>query len=126
MVRATLDNPGHKLLPGMYTKVNVAIGLPQRYITLPRTAITFNPFGATVYRVENNGKDDKGNTKQIAKQIFVTTGESRGDQIAILKGINEGDIVVTSGQMKLRNGTPIAINNSVLPGNDASPQPKDE
>ena len=126
LVRATLNNPGHKLLPGMYATVNVATGPAQRYITLPRTAIAFNPFGSTVYRLENNGTDDKGNPRQIAKQVFVTTGESRGDQIAILKGVNEGDIVVTSGQMKLRNGTPVAINNSVLPGNDAAPQPKDE
>jgi membrane fusion protein (multidrug efflux system) len=126
LVRATLNNPGHKLLPGMYATVNVATGQPQRYITLPRTAIVFNPFGATVYRLENNGTDDKGNPRQIVKQVFVTTGESRGDQVAILKGVNEGDIVVTSGQMKLRNGTPVAINNSVLPGNDAAPQPKDQ
>jgi len=126
LVRATLNNPGHKLLPGMYATVNVATGAAQRFITLPRTAIAFNPFGSTVFRVESNGKDGKSNHKQIAKQVFITTGESRGDQITILKGVNEGDIVVTSGQMKLRNGTPVAINNSVLPGNDAAPQPRDE
>jgi len=126
LVRATLNNPGHKLLPGMYATVNVAIGLVQRYITLPHTAIAFNPFGSTVYRVETNGMDDKGNPKLIAKQIFVTTGESRGDQIAVLKGVNQGDIVVTSGQIKLRNVTPVAIDNTVQPSNDATPQPKDQ
>jgi membrane fusion protein (multidrug efflux system) len=126
LVRAALNNPEHKLLPGMYATVNIAIGLAQRYITLPQTAIAFNPFGSTVYRVETNGMDDKGNPKLIAKQIFVTTGESRGDQIAVLKGVNQGDIVVTSGQIKLRNGTPVAIDNSVQPSNDATPQPKDQ
>lgn len=126
LVRATLKNPKHKLLPGMYATVSIATGQAQRYITLPRTAIAFNPFGATVYRVETNGKAGKDNSKLIAKQVFVTTGESRGDQIAVLKGVNEGDIVVTSGQIKLRNGTPVVIDDSVQPGNDAAPQPKDQ
>ena len=125
-VRATLKNPEHKLLPGMYATVNVTTGLAQRHITLPRTAIAFNPFGSTVYLVETTGMDDQGKPRLIAKQVFVTMGESRGDQVAVLNGINEGDIVVTSGQIKLRNGSPVAIDNSVQPGNDAAPQPKDQ
>jgi membrane fusion protein, multidrug efflux system len=126
LVRATLNNPEHKLLPGMYATVNIATGQAQPYITLPRTAIAFNPFGSTVYLVETKGMDDKGKPRLIAKQVFVTTGESRGDQVAVLKGVNEGDIVVTSGQIKLRNGTPVAIDNSVQPSNDAAPQLKDK
>ena len=126
LVRATLKNPKHKLLPGMYATVNVATGLAQRYITLPRTAITFNSFGSTVYRVENNGQDEKGKPKLIAKQSFVTTGDTRGDQIAVLKGVNEGDTVVTSGQIKLRNGSPVTVDNSVQPSNDDAPQPIDQ
>ena len=126
LARATLKNPKHKLLPGMYATVNVATGPAQRYITLPRTAITFNSFGSTVYRVENNGQDEKGRPKPIAKQSFVTTGETRGDQIAVLKGVNEGDIVVTSGQIKLHNGAPVAIDNTVQPSNDDAPQPNDQ
>jgi membrane fusion protein (multidrug efflux system) len=125
-VRATLKNPEHKLLPGMYVTVNVTTGPAQRHITLPRTAIAFNPFGSTVYLVETTGMDDQGKPRLIAKQVFVTMGESRGDQVAVLNGINEGDIVVTSGQIKLRNGSPVAIDNSVQPGNDAVPQPKDQ
>ncbi|MFA5922041.1 MAG: efflux RND transporter periplasmic adaptor subunit [Methylococcaceae bacterium] len=126
LVRATLENPEHKLLPGMYATVNVATGLAHRYITLPRTAITFNSFGSTVYRVEDGGKDEKGKPKLIAKQSFVTTGDSRGDQIAILKGINEGETIVTSGQIKLRNGSPVTVDNSILPSNDNAPQPIDQ
>ena len=126
LVRATLKNPKHKLLPGMYATVNVATGLAQRYITLPRTAITFNSFGSTVYRVEESRKDEKGKPKLIAKQSFVTTGDTRGDQVAVLKGVNEGDIVVTSGQIKLRNGSPVTVDNSVQPSNDGAPQPIDQ
>lgn len=125
-VRASLKNPEQKLLPGMYATVNIATGDAQRHITIPRTAIAFNPYGATVYIVDKSGKDAKGNAQLIARQSFVTTGESRGDQIAVLKGINEGDEVVTSGQIKLHNGSPIIIDNSVQPSNNAAPQPIDQ
>ncbi|MDD5577779.1 MAG: efflux RND transporter periplasmic adaptor subunit [Methylobacter sp.] len=125
-IRATLKNPEHRLLPGMYATVSIATGQPQQHVTLPRTAITFNPYGATVFRLENNGRDQAGKPRLIAKQTFVTTGETRGDQIVIIKGVNESDTVVTSGQIKLRNGTPVLIDNSVQPGNDADPQPKDQ
>ncbi|MDO9106195.1 MAG: efflux RND transporter periplasmic adaptor subunit [Methylovulum sp.] len=125
-IRATLKNPDHRLLPGMYTTVDIAIGEAQRHITLPRSAVSFNPFGATVYLVVNKGTSDQSPAKAIAKQSFVTTGETRGDQIAVLTGVNEGDTVVTSGQIKLRNGTPVLVNNSVQPENDAAPQPLDQ
>ena len=125
-VRARLNNPGHKLLPGMYATVNVISGKPRRYITLPQTAITYNPYGNLVYLVEKQGVDKHGKPKRVAKQMFVTTGDTRGDQVAIIKGVKEGDIVVTSGQIKLRNGSPVLINNSILPSNNPNPTPNDE
>jgi membrane fusion protein (multidrug efflux system) len=125
-VRASLNNPDHKLLPGMYATVNIATGQTQRYITLPRTTITFNAFGSTVYRVDTSGQDEKGKPKLIAKQSFVTTGDTRGDQIAILSGVKEGETIVTTGQIKLRNGSPVTVDNSIQPSNDATPQPKDQ
>ncbi len=125
-VRAELKNPGHKLLPGMYATVDISTGEPQRYITLPQTAVTYNPYGNIVYLVEQQGADDKGNPKLVAKQVFVTTGDTRGDQVAVLKGVKEGDIVVTAGQVKLHNGSLISVNNDILPSNEPHPQPKDE
>jgi membrane fusion protein, multidrug efflux system len=125
-VRATLINPDHKLLPGMYANVTIATGLAHRYITLPRTTITFNAFGSTVYRVDANGQDETGKPKLVAKQSFVTTGDTRGDQIAILTGVKEGETIVTTGQLKLRNGSPVIVDNSIQPSNDATPQPKDQ
>jgi membrane fusion protein (multidrug efflux system) len=83
---------------------------------LPQTAITYNPYGNTVFRV---AKDDKG--KQVAQQTFVTTGAVRGDQVAILSGVKEGDEIVTSGQLKLRNATPLVIDNDIQPKNDEKP-----
>ncbi|GAB6139841.1 efflux RND transporter periplasmic adaptor subunit [Methylosoma difficile] len=124
-LRATLKNPDHKLLPGMYATVTISTGAAQSLITLPRTAISFSPYGSTVYIVSENGKDDKGNAKLIAKQSFVTTGASRGDQIAVLNGVAAGDAVVTSGQIKLHNGSPVLVNNSLPPSFQPNPQPVD-
>jgi membrane fusion protein (multidrug efflux system) len=71
--------------------------------------------------------DDKGAGGQLtARQNFVTTGLTRGDQVAVLKGVKEGDTVVVAGQLKLRNGSPLAIDNAVRPSNDASPAPADQ
>jgi membrane fusion protein (multidrug efflux system) len=125
-VRAKLENPHHKLLPGMYATVDIANGSPQRYITLPQTAITYNPYGDIVYLVESQGKDEKGNPKLIAKQMIVTTGETRGDQVAVVNGVKEGDTVVTAGQIKLRNGVPLIINNAIEPSFEPNPQPVDQ
>jgi len=125
-VRAELKNPRHRLLPGMYATVDISSGKPQSYITLPQTAVTYNPYGNIVYLAEQQGVDDKGKPKLIAKQVFVTTGDTRGDQVAVLKGVKEGDIVVTAGQVKLHNGSPITVNNDINPSNEPSPEPKDE
>ena len=125
-VRAKLNNPLHRLLPGMYASVEISSGAPQRYITLPQTAVTYHPYGNIVYLTEQQGVDDKGKPKLVAQQVFVTTGDRRGDQVAILKGLKEGDIVVSTGQVKLHNGSFITINNDIQPSNEPHPQPTDE
>jgi membrane fusion protein (multidrug efflux system) len=121
-IRATLPNPQRKLLPGMYATATIGTGTPQRYITLPQTAITFNPFGNMVFVVQDS-TDKAGKKILAAKQIVVTTGETRGDQVAVTKGLNEGDVVVSAGQLKLLNDTPVVINNAILPANDPNPHP---
>jgi membrane fusion protein, multidrug efflux system len=125
-IRATLQNPEHKLLPGMYATVDIAAGVPQSYLTLPQTAITYNPYGDTVYVVDSKAGDAPGKPPHlIARQTFVTTGPTRGDQVAVLKGIDEGDLIVTAGQIKLHNGSTILIDNSITPTADAAPVPID-
>ena len=123
---ATLANPKHELLPGMYASVEVQAGSVERHLTLPQTAVTYNAYGDTVFIVEESGKGADGKPLLTVRQTFVTVGGTRGDQVAILKGIKEGDMVVTSGQIKLKNGSPIIINNQVQPANEAAPQPVDE
>ncbi|HTI86616.1 MAG TPA: efflux RND transporter periplasmic adaptor subunit [Alphaproteobacteria bacterium] len=125
-VRATLSNPEHKLLPGMYANVTLRFGEPQPYVTVPQTAISYNPYGNLVYVVDNQGNDQSGKPKLVATQKFVTLGETRGDQVAILTGIDDGQEIVTNGLNKLRNGIPVVVNNSVQPSNDANPTPPNE
>ena len=125
-VRVTLDNADHKLLPGMYATVDIDTGAPQHLVTLPQTAISYNPYGNLVYLVDDKGKNAAGKPLLIARQTFVTTGATRGDQVSILKGVKEGDVVVTGGQMKLRNGSPLLINNTVKPLDNPHPAPVDQ
>jgi membrane fusion protein, multidrug efflux system len=125
-VRATLKNPDRLLLPGMYATVNVAAGEKQRYVTLPQTAVTYNPYGETVYIVDDKGTNPQGQPQLTARQVFVTAGLKRGDQVAILSGIEEGQTVVTAGQMKLRNGAPVMVDNTIRPTADANPIPIDQ
>jgi membrane fusion protein, multidrug efflux system len=122
-IEALIANPRHELLPGMYVTIKIQAGAAGRYLTIPRTAVTFNPYGETVYLIGQSAKAADGKMRQTVKQVFVQIGPSRGDQVAILKGIKAGDIVVSSGQLKLKNGSSVNINNKVQPLNDPSPMP---
>lgn len=120
-VEAKVANPDGVLLPGMYAEVRVDVGKGERYLTLPQTAVSYNAYGSTLFLA----RKVEGKEKPVAEQVFVTTGSRRGDQIAVLKGIGEGDLVVTSGQMKLKNGTPLIVNNSVEPAFEVAPTPQE-
>ena len=126
-LEATVANAKRQMLPGMFANVSVDVGEKKRYLTLPQTAITYNPYGSTVYVVKRGDKKDEagGDAPLVAQQVFVTTGATRGDQVAILKGLEEGQQVVTSGQLKLKNGTPVVVDNTVQPANSANPTPQE-
>ncbi len=122
LAEATLRNSGHRLLPGMFVRTTVDAGAKQRYLTLPQTAITYNPYGQTVFLVRKPAKPGEHPTAELQ---FVTLGPSRGDQVAVIKGLQPGELVVSGGQMKIRNGTPITVNDSVLPMNNPNPSPQE-
>lgn len=125
-VESVINNPRRELLPGMYVGVEIDTGGTQKYLTLPQTAVSFNPYGEMVFIVEKGAKDASGRETLTVKQTLVTIGPTRGDQVAILTGIKEGDTVVTSGHFKLKPGSPVVINNKVQPKNEAAPKPIDE
>lgn len=119
-IRAALANDTLTLRPGMFASVKVRVGEAQPLVTLPSTAISYNPYGSTAFLVEHaSGKD--GKDQLVAHQVFVKTGDTRGDQVAILSGIKSGDVVVTAGQLKLHNNALVEINNSLLPPDNPAP-----
>ena len=160
-IEASVPNHDRVLTPGMFANVSVEVGDKERHLTLPQTAIVYNPYGATVYLVKTRAEFDKAqaaaaalnddkkttDTKPadakpadkgkpdpaksppaddlVAQQAFVTTGATRGDQVAIVKGIDEGVEVVSSGQLKLKSGSGIKIDNSVQPSNNPNPTPQE-
>ena len=151
-VEATVANPDKLLVPGMFTKVAVDSGTTQRYLTLPQTAVSYAPYGDTVFVVhegsppasdadgkpveakssadakaaQGNASRDNQGPSHYVQQVVVTLGPTRGDQVAVLSGIKQGDVVVSSGQLKLKNGTPVNINNKVQPAFSPNPHPVEQ
>ena len=106
-LRATLDNPGHLLRPGMFTEVRTVLPAREGILTLPRTAITYNPYGESVFLIQQQ------EGRQVVQRRRVKTGEIRNGRVEIVQGLEAGDTVVAAGQVKLRNGQSVTIDNSV-------------
>lgn len=123
-VQAIVTNKDNKLRPGMFVQVELPLGSPKDVVPLPASAINYAPYGDSVY-VVTDMKDPKGRMYRGVRQQVVKIEGSRGDQVAIISGLNPGDEVVSSGVFKLRNGAPVLVNNTVKPSNDASPKPED-
>jgi membrane fusion protein, multidrug efflux system len=123
-VQATLANPKNILRPGMFVQTEVLLGSASTTVTLPASAISYAPYGDSVY-VVTELKDSIGRPYKGVRQQFVKIGPSRGDQIAVLSGVKAGEEVVTSGVFKLRNGAAVAIDNKVQPGNKRAPKPEE-
>jgi membrane fusion protein (multidrug efflux system) len=124
-VRATIRNVSLLLRPGMFATVTIAVGATASLVTLPQTAITYNPYGDTAYILQH-GKDQEGKPALIANQTFVQIGDTRGDQVSVLKGVSPGDLVVTAGQLKIHNGSTVIVNNAVPVPDIANPNPPNE
>jgi membrane fusion protein (multidrug efflux system) len=122
-VQATFANADARLRPGMFVQTEVVVGTASSVIALPASAISYAPYGDSVF-VVSNLTDPAGKSYRGVRQQFVKLGPARGDQIAVLTGVKAGDEVVTSGVFKLRNGAAILINNTVRPGNNPSPKPE--
>jgi membrane fusion protein (multidrug efflux system) len=129
-VRATLANPDGKLMPGMFASLQVLLPDPQSRIVVPESAITYTLYGNSVYvavpkKAEDGSlvKDDKGQPVLIAERRFVETGERRDGQVMITKGVQSGEKVVTAGQLKLDNGSRVAISDDkTLTGQNNPPR----
>lgn len=123
-VQAVVTNKENRLRPGMFVQLELPLGSPREAVSLPASAINYAPYGDSVF-VVTDMKDPKGNTYRGVRQQVVKVEGSRGDQVAVISGLNPGDEVVSSGVFKLRNGAPVVVNNDVKPSNSASPKPED-
>lgn len=111
-VRATLPNPDGALRPGMFARAEVVLPASEQSPVIPSAAVVYNPYGETVYVIGDG----------VAHQRFIKTGATRGDLTQVREGLKAGDQVVTSGQVKLRNGSAVHVDNTSAP--DANPAPK--
>jgi membrane fusion protein (multidrug efflux system) len=123
-VQATLANPGGVLRAGMFVQAQLSVGASRSLVALPASAINYAPYGDSVFIVSDL-KDDTGQSYRGVRQQVVKLGGARGDQIAVLSGLNPGEEVVTSGVFKLRNGAAVRVNNTVQPANSRAPKPED-
>jgi len=118
LVRGTLDNPERKLLPGMFANVSVLAGAARQVISVPRTALTYSLYGDSVYVVkppEGSGAapaQPPADAVFVVERRFVKPGQVREDRVAIDSGVKPGEQVVTTGQIKLNNGSRVKIDNS--------------
>ncbi|HET6350036.1 MAG TPA: efflux RND transporter periplasmic adaptor subunit [Candidatus Krumholzibacteria bacterium] len=123
-VQAEFANKDDRLHPGMFVEVDVLTGHDSHVVALPASAVAYAPYGNSVYIVEEMDGPDGKKYKGVRQQ-FVKLGDSRGDQVAVLSGVNPGQEVVSSGVFKLRSGAAVQVNNDITPSNTTEPKPAD-
>jgi membrane fusion protein (multidrug efflux system) len=124
-VQATLENPDHALKPGMFVNVEVMLPQKKKRLVVPGSAVSYAPYGNSVYVIEKKKDPKTGKESQMLRQAFVRIGESRGDFVSITEGVKAGDVIVSTGVFKLRNGTPVTVNNDLAPKPQLNPTPAD-
>ena len=122
-LQATLQNPDHALHPGMFAKVDVVLPVKESVLAIPATAISYAPYGDSVFVIEKKKDAKSGRESQVLRQQFVRTGETRGDFVTVTNGLKAGEVIVSSGVFKLRNGMEVTINNQLAPKPEISPSP---
>jgi membrane fusion protein (multidrug efflux system) len=124
-LQGTLENHDHSLRPGMFAKVDVDLPAKQKALVVPGTAISYAPYGDSVYVIEKKKDEKTGKESQVLRQAFVRVGEARGDFVSITEGVKAGQTIVSTGVFKLRNGMPVVINNDLAPKLELNPKPAD-
>ena len=124
-LQATLENPDHALHPGMFTKVEVALAETKKTIVIPGSAVSYAPYGDSVFVIEKQKDPKTGKESEMLRQQFARIGEARGDFVAVTQGLKAGQTVVSTGVFKLRNGTAVIVNNDLAPKPELNPKPPD-
>ncbi|MFM8886952.1 MAG: efflux RND transporter periplasmic adaptor subunit [Chthoniobacterales bacterium] len=123
-LQGTLQNADGALRPGMFARVILTLGEAEEVVRIPATALLAAPYGDSVFVLEKETAED-GTAKTVAKQRFIRIGRARGDFVSVVKGLQPGETVVSAGAFKLRNGTPVEVNNDMAPQPQLVPTPPD-
>src|SRR5438552_960221 len=124
-LQASLENPDHALRPGMFAKVEVSLPEKHKALVVPGSAISYAPFGDSIFVIETKKDEKTGKESQSIRQQFVKVGEARGDFVSINDGLKGNETIVSTGVFKLRNGMPVTINNDLAPKPQLNPTPVD-
>ena len=124
-LQATLENSDHALHPGMFAKVEVALPETKKTIVIPGSAVSYAPYGDSVFVIEKQKDPKTGKESQVLRQQFVRIGDARGDFVAVTQGLKAGQTVVGTGVFKLRNGMAVTVNNDLAPKPELNPKPAD-
>ena len=124
-IQATLENPDHALVPGMFVKVDVILPEKSKTLVIPGSAVSYAPYGNSVFVIENKKDPNTGKESQSLRQTFVRIGEARGDFVSVTQGLKAGETVVSTGVFKLRNGMAVTVNNDLAPKPQLNPNPVD-
>ena len=124
-LQATLENPDHALRPGTFAKVEVMLPEKHKALVVPGSAISYAPFGDSVFVIEKKKDPKTGKEAQTIRQQFVRVGEARGDFVSIVDGLKPDETIVSTGVFKLRNGMAVTINNDLAPKPQVNPTPAD-
>jgi len=124
-LQATLENPDHALRPGTFAKVEVMLPEKHKALVVPGSAISYAPFGDSVFVIEKKNDPKTGKESQTIRQQFVRVGEARGDFVSINDGLKPNETIVSTGVFKLRNGMTVTINNELAPKPQLNPTPVD-
>ena len=124
-VRAIVDNPDGKLRTGMFVDLTVVQPEARALLAIPASSVLFAPYGDSVYVIKEQ-QTESGEKQQIAEQVFVRLGERRGDFVAVVSGLESGDVVVSTGAFKLESGMEVTIRNDLAPEVNTDPNPPNE
>ena len=125
-VRAKFANEGELLRPGMFANVEVLLADDEEVLAIPATAVLYAPYGDTVFVIDEVEDEASGKKQQVLRQQVVRLGDTQGDFVAVVTGLNEGDSVVTSGVFKLRPKMAVVVNNTLAPDAQMEPNPANE
>jgi len=124
-IQATVANPQEHLRPGMFVKVAVVLPTQNEVLAIPATAVLYAPYSDSVLLVEDKKNEESGRPVKVVRQQFARLGEKRGDFVSVVSGLKEGEIVVSTGVFKYRNGQEVTVDNTLAPEFKLRPKPED-